>query len=319
LLAGGLAIRAVTPSTLVFIVATVVALAGMATANVLLPSLVKWHFPERIGLLTGIYTTVLAIGLTLASALTVPVAEATDSWRTGIGVWAAFALLAALPWLGLVAHDRHPEPPSHGPIGTRDLVRSPLAWSLAVFFGFQSLQAYVVFGWLPQVFRDAGFSAQDAGLLLGVTTSAGIPLAFVLPAVSARLRRQGGLILALCATYLVGYTGLLVAPVEGAVLWALLIGVGTGIFPVVLLLIGLRARTREGTAALSGFTQGVGYLISALGPFAVGAIYDATDGWTVPLLLMIATLVPLAATGLLVGRPRYLEDELPRRTAALGQ
>ena len=56
---------------------------------------------------------------------------------------------------------------------------------------------------------------------------------------------------------------------------------------MVLTLIGLRARTSEGTAALSGFTQSVGYLIAAVGPFAVGLLYDATGGWTVPLVVLI--------------------------------
>ena len=316
LLAAGLALRAAAPTTAAFIVASVVALAGMATANVLLPSLVKRHFPDRIGLLTGVYTTVLSLGLTLAGTLTVPITEASGSWRVGLAVWAGTALLAALPWLGLVSHDSHPEPATHGVITTRRLVRSSLAWSMAVFFGCQSLQAYVVFGWLPQVYRDAGFSANEAGLLLGLTTATSIPMSFVLPGLAARLRHQGPLIIALCMTYVVGYGGLILAPVEGAVAWALLIGTGTAIFPLALLLIGLRSRSSEGTAALSGFTQSVGYLLAAIGPFGVGAIYDATHDWTLPLLLLMAVLVPLAVTGWLLGRPRYVEDELDRHTTA---
>ena len=41
---------------------SLLALGGMATANVLLPSLVKLHFPDRVGLMTSIYSTALAIG-----------------------------------------------------------------------------------------------------------------------------------------------------------------------------------------------------------------------------------------------------------------
>ena len=85
------------------------------------------------------------------------------------------------------------------------------------------------------------------------------------------------------ACYPVGYVGLMIAPYSLAVLWAVLIGVGTCTFPLVLTLIGLRSRTPAGTAALSGFTQSAGYLLAALGPFAVGALYDATGGWTWPL------------------------------------
>ncbi|MCP6135378.1 MFS transporter, partial [Klebsiella pneumoniae] len=76
------------------------------------------------------------------------------------------------------------------------------------------------------------------------------------------------------------YVGLMVAPVSLAVLWALLTGAGTTTFPLILTLIGLRARTAEGTATLSAFTQSAGYLLAVVGPFVVGLLYAATDAWT---------------------------------------
>ena len=65
---------------------------------------------------------------------------------------------------------------------------------MALFFGLQSLQAYSVFGWFAQVYRDAGFSAGTAGLLLGVITAMSIPLSFWLPAWAARMENQTWLI-----------------------------------------------------------------------------------------------------------------------------
>jgi MFS transporter, CP family, cyanate transporter len=309
-LAGGLAARAYAGNSAAFVAATVPALAGMATANVLLPSLVKQHFPHRIGLVTAVYTTALAIGLTGSSVLTVPFAEALGSWRAGLGIWAVVAMVAALPWLGLLRHDVKPEVERHDTIPTRALLGSPLAWTMAVFFGTQSLQAYAVFGWLAQIYRDAGFSAETAGQLLGVAAATGIPISFVLPRIAVRSKTQTPLILGLCSCYLVGYAGLMFWPVQGAWLWALAIGTGTGIFPLILTLIGLRARTSDGTAALSGFTQSVGYLISAIGPLMMGALYGATGGWTLPVTVLTLLVVPQAIAGLLVARPRYLEDEL---------
>ena len=44
---------------------------------------------------------------------------------------------------------------------------------------------------------------------------------------------------------------LMLAPGSGAVFWAILVGAGTATFPLILVLVGLRARTTEGTAALS--------------------------------------------------------------------
>jgi MFS transporter, CP family, cyanate transporter len=308
--AAGLVIRAAAHSTPVFIAATVPALAGMATANVLIPSLVKLHFPYRIGQLTAVYSTALAIGLTGASVLTVPIANLTGSWREGLGSWAVLAAVAAIPWLGLIRHDVRPTVERGGAISTRLLMHSSLAWTMAVFFGLQSLQAYAVFGWLPQIFRDAGYSASTAGLLLGITTAISIPISLLLPGLVVRSRHQGRLIIGLCATYVVGYLGLIVAASTVPWLWALLIGIGTGVFPLVLTLIGLRARTSEGTAALSGFAQSIGYLIAGIGPFMMGVLNSATGGWTVPLIVLLVLLVPQALSGLMVARERYLEDEL---------
>jgi CP family cyanate transporter-like MFS transporter len=71
----GLGLRSQTANVPAFLLLSLLALAGMATANVLLPSLVKLHFPDRVGLMTSIYTTSLAVGLTLSSVLTVPLSE----------------------------------------------------------------------------------------------------------------------------------------------------------------------------------------------------------------------------------------------------
>ncbi len=314
LAAGGLFVRAEAATTSIFIAATILALAGMATANVLLPSLVKRHFPARIGLFTSIYTTALAIGLTCASVLTVPIAEAGGSWRVGLAAWAVTAAIAAVPWFWLVRHDVRPEPEESLPsrLSARELSRTRLAWAMALFFAAQSLQAYSIFGWLPQIFRDAGFSAQTAGLLLGLTTAMAIPTSFVLPALVVRRTNQAPLIGVLCGCYVVGYLGLIFWPTEGALAWTVLIGIGTGMFPVALTLIGLRARTPDGTAALSGFTQSVGYLVAAVGPFMMGALYDATGGWTVPLTLLTVLVAGQAAAGWAVSRPRFIEDEVAR-------
>ncbi len=311
LLTAGLTLRAFADSTVTFLAATVPALAALATANVLLPSLVKQHFPQSIGLMTGVYTTALAIGVTSASALTVPAASLTGSWRGGLAVWAATALVATVPWLGLLRHDVRPDVAHHTAIATSALARTPLAWALAAFFGLQSLQAYAAFGWLPQVYRDAGFSASTAGVLLGVVAATGIPVSFVLPRLAAKLTSQAPLVVGLSTSYLVGYAGLLLWPVQGAWLEALALGLGQGLFPLILTLISLRARTSEGTAALSGFTQSVGYLIAAVGPLLTGTLYGATGGWTVPLVMLSALVVLQCASGLLVSRPRYVEDELP--------
>jgi CP family cyanate transporter-like MFS transporter len=305
----GLGGRAAVHDPAMFLALSALALAGMATANVLIPSLVKLHFPDRIGRATAIYTTALAIGLTSAFLLTVPVSHALGSWRAGLGLWSLTALVAVVPWIGLVAHDRHLENGARS-ISFGDVARTRIGWAMALFFGLQSLQAYSIFGWFAQLWRDSGYSAEEAGLLVAVIAGVSIPLSLWLPAASARRTDQRLLILAVLGCYLAGYVLLLVDAHALAVPAALLVGVGCCVFPVVLTLIGLRARTPDGTAALSGFTQSLGYLIAAIGPFVIGTVYDATGRWTVPIWLLLVLVVPLLVVGAYAGRPAYLEDQL---------
>lgn len=287
------------------------ALAGMATANVLLPSLVKLHFPTRAGTLTAVYTTALALGLTAALTLTAPL-EAALGWRPALASWALLAALAALPWFGLVAHDRRPQRRA-APVGIGTVLRTPLGAAMALFFGLQSLQAYAVFGWFATLWRDAGWSAEAAGALVGLVAGVSIPLSALVPALAARRESQVGVHLAVMACYPLGYLGLVLGPAGLAPLWALLIGAGLCSFPLALTLVNLRSRTPSGTAALSGSTQATGYLLAAAGPLAIGVLRDATGGWTVPVLLLLALAVPQALVGVYCARPAFIEDQLERR------
>ncbi|WP_252274651.1 MFS transporter [Nocardioides sp. LMS-CY] len=308
----GLIGRSLTSSEALFLLLSMVALAGLAVANVLMPSLVKLHFPDRIGLVTAIYTTALAIGLTGSLMLTVPMADALGGWRWGLGAWALVAVVAAFPWLGLVAHDRHLEQAPRT-ISFRDVARTRLGPVMAVFFGLQSLQAYAIFGWFAQLWRDNGYSATTAGVLAGLLAGTAIPLSLWLPNVLARSAHPQRVLFAVIATYPVGYVGLMIEPRSLALLWAFVVGIGTVTFPLILTLIGLRARTPEGTATLSAFTQSTGYVIAIAGPFLVGVVHSATGGWTLPLALMLVLSLPLFPLAAYVSRPLFVEDQLTDR------
>jgi MFS transporter, CP family, cyanate transporter len=308
----GLIGRVLTHQEPVFLLLSLVALGGMAMANVLLPSLVKLHFPDRVGRITAIYTTALSIGLTAAVVLTVPIADAFGGWRSGLGAWALLAVLAAVPWLSLIAHDRHLESAPRS-IRFGDVARTPLGLAMALFFGLQSLQAYVIFGWFAQLWRDSGYSATAAGLLAGIVTGMSIPLSLWLPNVLARSEDPRRLMLAVITAYPIGYIGLMVAPYALAPVWAVVVGVATVTFPLILTLIGLRARTPEGTAALSAFTQSTGYLVAAVGPFLIGVVHDASGGWNLPLLILLLLALPLFGLASYVARTVYVEDQLRPR------
>ncbi|WP_254549951.1 CynX/NimT family MFS transporter [Catellatospora tritici] len=312
LLAVGQLIRVVTNSAAVFLVSSALALAGIAVANILLPGLVKEHFPHRAGLLTGVYSMTLILGSTLAAAVSVPIAHALGGWRAGMGVWALLALAAALPWLATrrraatrdtASDDGEPLRPG----------RTRLGWALAIYFGAQSLSGYATMGWLAQMFRDARFSPTTAGLLLAAVPAFGVPMALLMPTIAGRLRNLRGLVLLMSTAMIASYVGLALAPHTGALAWVALLAIGQSAFPLALAMIGMRARTPQGVVALSAFAQSTGYLIAALGPLVVGVLYELTGGWTLPLGFLVGAAVVQAVAGLAAARPRHLEDEACNR------
>ncbi|MGW0700285.1 CynX/NimT family MFS transporter [Streptomyces sp. NPDC002867] len=314
-IAAGLLVRPFAGGTPGFLAASALALMGIAVSNVLMPVIVKRYFPDRVGSMTGLYSMALALGTSLAAAATVPVTQALGgSWRVGLAVWAAVAAVAVLPWIGLVRDRDRARPYAAGAAAAENVpaprvTRSPTAWALGCFFGLQATGAYITMGWMPQIFRDAGVSASTAGVLLAVTMVMGVPLAFVIPRLAGRMKNQGPIVIALGVCGLAGYLGLLLAPVAGAWLWALLLGVSNCAFPLALTMIGMRSRTGAGVVRLSAFAQSTGYLISIPGPLLVGVLYQHSGGWALPLGLMAGLLVPQMIVGVMAGRDRTIEDE----------
>jgi CP family cyanate transporter-like MFS transporter len=61
--------------------------------------------------------------------------------------------------------------------------------------------------------------------------------------------------------------------------------------------------------------QGGGYTVAATGPLVIGAVHDATGGWTVPLLVILGAVVVMAIAGTASAGGRT-EDETEDETEA---
>ncbi|WP_228562648.1 hypothetical protein [Catenulispora rubra] len=53
--------------------------------------------------------------------------------------------------------------------------------------------------------------------------------------------------------------------------------------------------------------QSIGYLIAATGPLLLGILHQSTNGWTLPLGLLVALSVLMAGAGYEAGRDRLVE------------
>ena len=285
---------------------TLVATAGIALVNVLIPVVIKGSFPTQIGLMTGIYTAALQSGGALGSAVTPPLESALGGWRAGLGSWAALAVLALVFWLVAargISGARTAEPSAGR---GRSLLRSPLAWTVTLFFGCQSFLAYIVMGWLPEVFIDSGVGKTEAGLLVGLASVLAVPISLFVAPLAARQASQSGWIVALGLTGFAGIIGLLVDPGAAPLVWTVLVGLGMSVFSLALTVIALRARNAEDTARLSGMVQGFGYLLAGVGPFLFGLLHELTGGWTVPGAMVLVVFAVLMVAGALAGRNRFV-------------
>ncbi|MEU4243665.1 MFS transporter [Actinoplanes sp. NPDC026619] len=305
-LAVGLALRPYVPGVPFFLLFSLISLAGIAVVNVLLPVIVKEYFPTQVGTMTGLYSVALNLGATVAAAATVPLTNAFGGdWQLGLACWAVLAVVALPSWIPLTRSAPQARPQTQ----TDDVVRvsrHPVAWALAVYFGMQSTSAYVIIGWLPQIYRDAGLSADEAGLLFATTSLLGVPLGLFLSSLAGRIRSQSGIAAALAVFGIAGYTGLWWDPAAAPWLWVVLLGIVNTAFPLVLTMIGLRGSSPATVVRLSAFAQSVGYLLAIPGPILVGLLHDHTDGWRVPLALMIFLMIPQMIAGIYAGRDRQI-------------
>jgi CP family cyanate transporter-like MFS transporter len=309
---GGCAVRLV-PAVLPLFLGTVLLGSGIAVGNVLIPGLIKRDFPQRRVPMTALYSVALSGGGALAAGLTVPIEHATGlGWRVTISLWGALAVLAVLLWTPHVREEARLADDTHGR-SIPGLWRDPLAWCVSGFMGLQSFGFYATLSWLPTIAEDHGVSASHAGLLLSLAAFSGTVGAFNAPGVERRSRRPSTAVVLCFILCAAGYTGLLLSPGSAIFAWCILFGLGQGaLLALALGYIGARAPDSRHAAHLSTMAQSVGYLIASAAPFAMGALHGLTNSWTLPIVMLLAALIPMLLTGLVASQDRHILTAHPR-------
>jgi CP family cyanate transporter-like MFS transporter len=264
--------------------------------------------------MTALYTTAMAIGTTAGAGLTVPIgslASHADAWRLGIGAWAILSAVAIVPWLAVMRHSSAPgAAAASARVRAAALARSRIAWMVTLFFAFQSMQAYIAVGWFERFLTEHSISDSSAGWMVALMSAMAIPTSMAAPMVPARHHRPLVVLLGVC--YGGAYAGMNLAP-GASWLWMVFAGVGNGMFPMSLTLMGYRTAAPATTASLSAFAQGVGYTIAATGPVLFGALHGATGTWAAPFAVLWTALAISTIAGWLACTPRTVDEDLPVR------
>lgn len=312
----GLSGRAMAGGPIGLLANSAFAFAAIGVLNVLLPPIVKRYFAGSIGAVTTLYVVLMSVGAFIAPLAAVPFAIAWG-WRPSLAIWAALALLAAVLWLPFWRRGEDVDDADRLPLTVKvrrlpmaRVVRSRVTWGITALCAAPGFIAYAIIAWYPTMaIESAGSTVLQAGTLLAVYSVMGVPGALLLPLI---VRRDGaivGLVIACGCCFVTGFSGMLLAPESGVWIWAVLCGLGQLQFPLSLTLMGIRARTEKGSAALSSVTQGSAYLMASTGPVLIGILRIRTETWTASIVLLLLVAAGGTILGLFAGKRRYIEDE----------
>lgn len=313
--------RAFTDSVPLFFILSVVALFGMGFGNVVGAPLVKKYFPDRQAPMLTVFALLMQAGATLPAMTAVPLANA-GGWQLSLASWSVLSLAAAAPWVIQLVRMRRATVAANNSsstaatvaapakkLGLAQLLTSRIAVGTALFYAIASFNTYGMLAWLPTILKDSGLALGDAALAFSAFTFMTLPMAFITPILATRLKRVFPLALVLSLVAPIGYLGLILAP-GNALVWAIIMGLGGGAFPLAITMFNKRTRTAAGSAAIAGFAMGLGYLIGTLGPLTGGALFSATGRWTPALIVFALTSILMLLGGwMMTPQGRYLEDK----------
>lgn len=286
---------------------TVLLALAIAVSNVLFPTLIRAEFPYQIAGMTALYTALLAMFASVAASASVPLLTATGDWRWALALWAIPALLALVAWhFNSRGNQLTAEPDIAVTTSDRHVWVHPITWSLVAFFGLQSLNFYAILNWLPAILQSKGFDQAAAGGLLGLTTMVGIPTGLLVTANLKRFKSMPWLVFCISVITAAGF-GLLVFTGALAIVGCVLVGIGlASSFPVSLALVAMKANNKDQTTLLSAVVQGFGYLLAAVGTFAIGFTFELTGAWQLGVVSLAAIALVQAFIGMFAGSERRL-------------
>ncbi|ARN83329.1 MFS transporter [Methylocystis bryophila] len=262
---------------------------GIAMVQALIPVMIRNWAGAGTASVMGLYSTGIMGGALVSSAASPWIAQGWG-WHAALGVWALPAVLGIAAWSAATSAAGSLERTArHGAV-----YQQSRAWLLLAFFGLGTGAYTLVLAWLPPFYTQLGWSAQEAGALLGAVT-----LAEVIAGIAVSLwidrspDRRPALSTAIGAL-LMGLLCLCLAPLPLAWPAALLAGLGIGaLFPLSLIVAMDHCENAVDAGTIVGFVQGGGYLLAALLPLVAGVLRENLSNLTPAWQLMAALCLVL--------------------------
>lgn len=297
-------------SMIVLYIGTAVIGVGIAIGNVLLPSLIKRDFPNKVALMTSAYVLAMGIFAGSYSALLIPLAAYKDlGWQIALACYGLVTLVSIIIWLPQLKLHTKPSKDLTQPHNIGRIWHHSLAWHITLCLGLNSFFTYVMIAWLPNILMEGGHDAQQAGVLHGTFQLASAVPGIVLIPLLSKLKDQRLLALSLAILGFICSLGLLYLP-SFAFIWSTTLGFCSGaIFILGISYISLRTHHSGQAASLSGMAQCVGYLLAAIGPMFAGSLHFYFESWAPVLWLCALASLLCGVFGYLGGRDIVLSAD----------
>lgn len=280
---------------------------GIAIGNVLLPSLIKRDFPQKVAIMTSVY--VLAMGIVGGgfSAIVIPLAEFNQfGWQVALALFSILVIMAILFWLPQLTDKTQPTQNLMQTKTNSKIWHYALAWQVTLYLGCNSLFTYIMVGWLPGILIESGHSAEQAGVLHGAFLIATAIPGLVLVPLLAKLKDQRLPAVSIALLAAISSLSLFYFP-DLAFLFTLIVGFCSGAcFILGLSFISYRTQNSQQAAALSGMGQCFGYTLAATGPMLAGFLHTQIGDWSGAVWLCATGNLICATVGFWCGRDTQL-------------
>lgn len=285
---------------------------GICIGNVLTPAYIKNIFPDKIGIMTGVFSVAMSLIAALASGLSITIGNWTNSgWKGSLGIWIIGGVLALI--ITTIDALRNKSKTEHNTVQSKqtsfNIFRSKQAWNISVFMGLQSLIYYCLVALLPTLLIDFGMTKTNAGWVFSVLQLAMLPAMLFSPILASRMKNPTIMIYITSALYCIGLLILIIFKAQFSFLSAILIGIAGGFaFSLSILFFSLRTKTMTGTIKISGMAQSIGYLIAAFGPPIFGKLYAIDSTWSYSLYFLLLCVFILTFFGNKATQPKFVEE-----------
>tara|TARA_B100001094_G_scaffold181878_1_gene176254 strand:+ start:137 stop:1357 length:1221 start_codon:yes stop_codon:yes gene_type:complete len=293
--------------------------AGVAMANVMLPSIVKMYFPQQTAIVTSLYILFFSVGGAVCSIVALPIMNifndlSLPGWKYAVGSTLILVIIPTLLWLPRLKSSSQDLKKSHHNIDVTSVLYSGVAWCLTLFFGLTAFMNYAFITWLPKILLYVGLSKTNSGFQHGLLQVAGaIPSLILVP-----LLAKNYSIIKICFMSI----GCVILSILGFIyyselycVWVVLVGCGTSsVFILSLTLFNNKSSTVEEVFVLSSMVQFIGYILASLGLNGLSTLINLQHGEERFLFLLLSICPLWLLLSFYVTKPSMIEFKYKHNT-----